>query len=287
MRLGYSRGLNVVQSSGSRVTRKYSSSVTSLPSTGAEAGGAAQVVEILAFRAGPAGQHDRRHVVVGDRVADPLGQLEPGFRPRRIERRRRQRFDRRVAVGAPIRFALIGPRQLAAVERRVQCAAKSQALQHFRQQRRERRIELAEDLVLAIQMRSGRLLARDQIPPAMLRAIDTRRRAARYVPPTIARRAGFDRPLQLGQRFRMLARHPLDLLASDQQVRRASRGQFRAQRFAQRRIRQQRDIDDVEVDRVHMVPRIGQQIERAAKLFALSLAIAGDRRLRGRNDRDS
>ena len=42
------------------------------------------------------------------------------------------------------------------------------------------------------------------------------------------------------------------------------RGQFRSQRFTQRRVREQRDIDDVEIDRVHMVPRIGQQIERAA-----------------------
>ena len=89
------------------------------------------------------------------------------------------------------------------------------------------------------------------------------------MPANDACRAGLDRAAQLGQRFRMLARHSLDAVR-----RLASKlvgdagGQLAAQRLAQRRRREQRDVDDVEIDRIHMIARIGQQIERAAELFA-------------------
>ena len=145
----------------------------------------------------------------------------------------------------------------------MQCAAKAQAFEHLRQKRRERRIELAEDFVFAPQMPPGRFLARDVIPPAAIRAIgsspscrDTCRRRCDAVPASSAR-------CQFVERFRMVVRHAFDLLAGDQQVRRAIQRQFRSQRFAERRIREQRDIDDIEVDRVHMVAGVGQQIERA------------------------
>ena len=48
----------------------------------AEPRGAAQVVEIFTFRSGPAGEQDRGHMVVRDRIADPLRKLQPCFRPR-------------------------------------------------------------------------------------------------------------------------------------------------------------------------------------------------------------